>query len=144
MTAGPSSLRVFHIKSAAVYHPQALGAIHAIDYAEDCNRFSGTSTFDVASYSMIEQAGRRYVSARGRGCLLAWVGNFSQLPSLEATDFVQVDGPACGNGESCPDFSTGGPPLRFGFERRVSVQARWPAGSVEHGIDNWKVNVWRR
>lgn len=144
MTAGPSSLRVFNTKASAVYDPQALGAIHAVDYTEDCDRLSATSSsFDVASYPTIEQAGRRYVSTRGRGCLSLWVNNFSQLPSLEATDFVQVDGSACGNGESCPDFSAGGQPLRFGFERRVSLTAGVAAGSIEHGIDNWKVSVWR-
>jgi hypothetical protein len=145
MTAGPSSLRVFNTKLSAVYYPQSLGAIRAIDYAEDCNRVSATSSpFDVGSFATIEQAGRRYASSRGRGCLSLWVGNFSPIPSLEASDFEQFDGPACGSGESCPDFSAGGAPLRFGFERRVTRPAGFPAGSIEHGIDNWKVNVWRR
>ena len=144
MTAGPSSLRVFNTKASAVYDPQALGAIHAIDYAEDCDRLSATSSaFVVTSYPTIEQTGRRYVSRLGRGCLSLWVNNFSQVPSLEAGDFVQVDGPACGNGESCPDFSARGAPLRFGFERRVVLQAGASPGSIEHGIDNWNVNVWR-
>ncbi len=144
MTAGPSSLRVFNTKASAVYDPQTLGAIHAIDYAEDCDRVSASSaSIDVASFPMIEQAGRRYVSSRGRGCLSLWVGNFSQLPSLEANDFVQIDGPACGNGESCPDFAASAAPLRFGFERRVDLPTGAEAGSIEHGIDNWKVKVWR-
>ena len=144
MTAGPSSLRVFNTKASAIYDPQVLGAIRVVDYAEDCNRLSATSSsFDVTSYPTIEQAGRRYASRRGRGCLSLWVNNFSQLPSLEAGDFVQVDGPACGNGESCPDFSAGGAPLRFGFERRVVLQAGASTGSIEHGIDNWNVSVWR-
>lgn len=144
MTTGPSSLRVFNTKASAIYAPQALGAIHAIDYAEDCNRLSATSSsIDVVSYPMIEQAGRRYVSSHGRGCLSLWVNNFNQLASLVVTDFVQVDGPACGTGASCPDFSTGGAPLRFGFERRVSLQVGLPAGSIEHGIDNWTISVWR-
>lgn len=144
MTAGPSSLRVFNTKASAVYDPQALGAIHAIDYSEDCNRLSATSrAFDVLSYPMIEQGGRRYASIRSRGCLALWVNNFGQLPSLGATDFAQVGGPACGAGESCPDFSARGAPLRFGFERRVGLQAGVAAGAIEHGIDNWKVSVWR-
>ena len=144
MTAGPSSLRVFNTKASAVYDPKLLGAIHAIDYSEDCDRLSATSpSFEVASYPLIEQSGRRYVSRGGRGCLSLWVNNFSQLPSLGAGDFVQVDGPPCGNGESCPDFSAGGAPLRFGFERRVDVVAGAAAGSIEHGIDNWNVSVWR-
>ena len=144
MTAGPSSLRVFNTKASAVYDPQALGAIHAIDYAEDCDRLGATaSSFDVASYPTIEQSGRRYVSRLGRGCLSSWVNNFSQVPSLQAADFVQVDGPACGNDESCPDFSARGTPVRFGFERRVVRQARFSAGSIEYGIDNLRVSVWR-
>lgn len=144
MTAGPSSLRVFNAKASAIYDPQALGAIHAIDYAEDCDRLSAaSSSFNVLSYPMIEQAGRRYVSKLGRGCLSLWVNNFNPLASLVATDFVQVDGPACDPGASCPDFSAGGAPLGFGFERRVSLQAGLPAGSIEHGIDNWKISVWR-
>lgn len=144
MTAGPSSLRVFNAKASAVYDPMVLGAIHAIDYREDCDRLSATSSaIDVLSYATIEQAGRRYASISGRGCLSLWVNNFNQLPSLGAADFRQVDGPACGASESCPDFSAGGAPLRFGFERRVSRAAGAPPASVEHGIDNWKVSVWR-
>ena len=100
-------------------------------------------SFDVTSYPTVEQAGRRYVSGRGRGCLSLWVGNFAQIQSLQASDFSQVDGPACGSGESCPDFSAGGALLRFGFERRVSLQAGVVAGSIEHGIDNWRFSVWR-
>jgi len=144
MTAGPSSLRVFNAKASAVYDPQALGAVHAIDYREDCDRVSATSaSLDTLSFAMVEQGGRRYVSSRGRGCLSKWVGNFDPIPSLQASDFTQVDGPACGQGESCPDFSASGAPLRFGFERRVTLQAGAAAGSIEHGIDNWKISVWR-
>jgi hypothetical protein len=72
-----------------------------------------------------------------------WVGNFDQIPSLQAGDFTQVDGPACGSGPPCPDFSAAGAPLRFGFERRVGLPAGLAAGSIEHGIDNWRFSVWR-
>jgi hypothetical protein len=144
MTAGPSSLRVFNTKASAVYDPQALGAIHAIDYREDCDRLSATAAaFEVLSFPTVEQAGRRYVSKQGRGCLSLWVGNFDPLPSLQAADFAQVDGPPCGDGLSCPDFSAGGAPLRLGFERRVSPQKGVAAGTIEHGIDNWKFSIWR-
>jgi hypothetical protein len=144
LTAGPSSLRVFNTKASAVYDPQALGAIHAIDYHEDCTRLAATaSSFDVLSYPTLEQAGRRYVSSRGRGCLSLWVGNFDQIPSLQAADFAQFDGPACGSGSPCPDFSAAGAPLRFGFERRVGLLAGVAAGLIEHGIDNWRLSVWR-
>ena len=61
----------------------------------------------------------------------------------EHSDFVQLNGPACGSGPSCPDFSASGAPLRFGFERRVGLPASVPAGTIEHGMDNWKISVWR-
>lgn len=144
MTAGPSSLRVFNLRVSAAYDPQALGAIHAIDYREDCSLLGTTSAaFNVFSFAIVEQAGRRYASSAGRGCLSKWVGNFDPIPTLRAADFVQVDGPACGPNEACPDFSAAGAPLHFGFERRVSAPAGLAAGSIEHGIDNWKFTVWR-
>jgi hypothetical protein len=144
MTAGPSTLRVFNANATAVYDPKVLGAIHAIDYSEDCNRVTATSSsITVLSFAMIEQSGRHYSSTGGRGCLALWIGNFSRLPSLRAADFEQVDGPPCGSGESCPDFSAAGAPLHFGFERRVSLVAGALPGLIEHGIDNWTVQVWR-
>jgi hypothetical protein len=63
--------------------------------------------------------------------------------SLAAQDFVLLDGPACGAGDSCPDFSASAAPLRFGFVRNSQALAG-VAGTIAHGIDNWKVTVWRR
>ena len=91
ITAGPGSLRVFNTKASAAHDPQALGAILARDPAEDCTRLGASSNaIDVRSCAMIGQAARRYVSRQGRGCLSLWVDNFSQLPSLQATDFGPV------------------------------------------------------
>jgi hypothetical protein len=144
MTAGPSSLRVFNVNASAVYDPAAQGAIHALDYHEDCTILSASApSFDVRSYPTLEQAGRRYVSTQGRGCLPQWVGNFGEIPTLQVYDFVQIDGPACASGQACPDFSATGAPLHFGFERRVRLANGVGAGSIEHGIDNWKFSVWR-
>jgi len=135
---------VFNLKASASHDPKTQGAVHAIDYSEDCSRLSATSAaINVTSYLLVEQAGRRYVSKQGRGCLAAWVNNFNQIPSVAATDLVQVDGAPCNGGEACPDFSAAGAPLRFGFERRVALSAGAAAGAIEHGIDNWKVTVWR-
>ena len=143
MPAGTSSLNVFHASQAASYDPAALGAIHAIDYAEDCSRPS-TSTFTaVTSSLLLEQGGRRYFSTASRSCSSsAW--SVAALSSLAAADFTLVDGPACTAGESCPDFSAGAAALRFGFGRRSVASASSAAGSIEHGIDNWQVTVWRR
>jgi hypothetical protein len=144
MTAGPSGLRVFNTKSSAVYDPQALGAVLAIDYTEDCTLLDPAALLlDLRSFPSFEQSGRRYLSRQQRSCLPLWANNVTPMTSLGASDFLQVEGPACGSGESCPDFSAGGAPLRFGFERRLRLAAGAPAGSVEHGIDNWKLSVWR-
>ncbi len=98
ITAGPGSLRVFNTKASAAHDPQALGAILARDTAEDCTRLGASSNaIDVRSCAMIGQAARRYVSRQGRGCLSLWVDNFSQLPSLQATDFGPV-APAAASG----------------------------------------------
>lgn len=145
MSAGPSHLRVFNLRPAAIYDPAVQGAIHAIDYSEDCSRLSANfSSLQVTSYLLFEQGGRRYVSNIARGCVAQWIRPLPG-PSLRAANFVFVDGPACAANEACPNFAASAPPMRFGFERRVD----WPAGgaaaaSIEHGIDNWQVTVWRK
>ena len=44
-------------------------------------------------------------------------------------------------GETCPDFSASAAPMRFGYWR---ISFGGPGGSIAHGIDNWKVTVWKR
>jgi hypothetical protein len=61
--------------------------------------------------------------------------------SLTPDDFMIFDGPACGVGESCPDFSATAAPMRFGYFRIAFGVA---GDSIGHGIDNWRVTVWRR
>ena len=145
MSAGPSQLRVFNLRPAALYDPAAQGAIYAIDYSEDCTRLSSSpASLQVTSYLLLEQGGRRYVSNIARGCLSLW-NRPRPGPSLRAANFVFVDGPPCAANEACPNFAASAPALRFGFERRVD----WPTGgaaaaSIEHGIDNWQVTVWRK
>jgi hypothetical protein len=146
MTQGPSSLRVFHTNQLATYDPAAQGAIYVIDYADDCIALSvGTSNIAGNTTLMIEQAGRRYTAnVSTRYCRSsAWVSAIT-TSALGAVDFALADGPACGVGESCPDFSATGKPLRFGFSSNVDLTALWPATTVVHGIDNWKITVWRR
>jgi hypothetical protein len=145
MSAGPSTLRVFYAKSSATYVPTLQGAIYVIDFSEDCIASSaGTSNYVVASNLLIEQGGRRYKSAGDYYCSSPTWSGMPQRFSLAATDFVQIDGLVCGDGEACPDFSVSAKPLRFGFVRDAAVPARFAAGTIVHGIDNWKVTVWRK
>jgi hypothetical protein len=144
LTAGPSSLKVFHLALAATYDPASQGAIHAIDYTEDCLRLpESTPNYRAQSYLLVEQAGRRYLGA-GSNCTSAVWSAMPQAPSLNASALVLVQGPACTAGQSCPDFSAAGAPLRFGYIRQAFLDDGVPAGTVVHGIDNWQVSVWRR
>jgi hypothetical protein len=141
---GPSALQVMHTALGKAYDPATQGAIYVIDYAEDCIAPSNsTSTYLVDSRLLVEQTGRRYAAAAFSYCAgTSW----SALPlqsTLEAKDFVLLDGPVCGAGESCPDFSASAAPIRFGFVRESQAKAG-VAGTIVHGIDNWKVTVWRR
>ena len=140
---GPSSLQVMHTAQTKSYDPATQGAIYVIDYAEDCIAPSNTtSTYLVASRLLVEQAGRRFVTSGFSYCN---VNSWSALPlqsTLGVQDFVLLDGPACTGNESCPDFSAGAAPMHFGFVRE-SRAAAGVGGVIVHGIDNWKVTVWR-
>ena len=145
LTAGPSSLRVFNTFQTASYEPSSQGAVYVIDFTEDCIVTSISPPLSyIRSTLLIEQAGRRYTV---KGSNLCANGTWLTLPvwsSLVASDLTQIDGPVCGAGESCPDFSGGATPLRFGYVRDATQAAGAAAGSIVHGIDNWKVTVWRR
>jgi hypothetical protein len=147
MSPGPSGLSVFHLYQAAPYDPPTQGPIYVIDYTDDCivPNSAATSHY-ITSNLLVEQGGRKYVPADGlRTCASAtWVTAQPLRASLRAADFALVDGPGCGAGESCPDFSGQAAPLHFGYVRRTELVDGKPADSVEHGIDNWKVTVWRR
>ena len=138
---GAGSARLFYAARTAVYDPVLSGAIYVIDYAEDCIALTPSETTFTDSSLVIEQAGRRYLAALSSSCVLSTWSTVAGRASLRVQDFVFVDGPACVSGESCPDFSASAPPLHFGY-RRIAFGT---AGDViAHGIDNWRVTVWRR
>lgn len=138
---GAGSARLFYALRAAVYDPASQGAIVVIDYAEDCIALQASETTYTDSTLVIEQAGRRYLADLSSTCVSTSWSTVAGRASLRVQDFVFVDGPACTTGASCLDFSASAPPLRFGY-RRIAFGT---AGDViAHGIDNWKVTVWRR
>lgn len=145
MSAGPSALQVLHTRLSAIYDPAALGAIYTIDFTEDCiGANPSTSEFLVDTNLLLEQAGRSYSADGAIGCTSPIWAAMPSRTGLGARDFVQIAGPACAAGESCPDFSASGMVIRFGFVRGTKVSAGAAGGSIAHGIDNWKVTVWRR
>jgi len=125
------------------YDPQAQGAVYVIDYSEDGISLETSSSRSTRTAMLLDQGGRRYMATSPDSLLrLAAIWEVSQdTPSLHPQDFALLDGPACGTGESCPDFSRLGAPMRFGYWRISSGE---PGDAISHGIDNWKVTVWRR
>lgn len=140
--ANQQSLGVMNLSASAVYEPTVSGAILSIDYTEDCALFSaGNPTFQVYPALLIEQAGRRYrPNALPTPCASSSWTTIWESASLTAADFHLLDGPACGTAEACPDFSVSAPPIRLGFVRFAMANTT----PTVHGIDNWKVTVWRR
>lgn len=132
---------VSHLWLSSTYDPAVQGAIRTVDYAEDCIEFDAGEFTYVESGAFIEQLGRRYFSSRSPLQCSKSGWTHVALYSLSDRDFVLFDGPVCGPSEACPDFSASGAPLRFGY-RKTTFGA--PGDSAQHGIDNWKITVWRR
>jgi hypothetical protein len=135
--------RVVYTSLLATYDPQTQGAIYVIDYSEDGISLQANDLTYTQSAMLLEQRGRRYI-ANIRDYLPIIPTSWSAVESsssLRAQDFNLIDGPACQTGESCPDFSALGPTMRFGYWR-ISLGTQ--GDSIAHGIDNWKVTVWRR
>ena len=141
-----NTVRVAHLSVAATYDPASHGAIYTIDFTEDCAPVAGFSGFTTP---LILQAGRIFAATSfERWCQRSTWSSVSPRSSLGAADFVQIDGPACGAGETCPDFSPLGAPLSLGLLVSATLASSLPEGTsaleYEHGFDNWKVSVWRR
>jgi hypothetical protein len=135
--------RVLYTSLLATYDPQTQGAIYVIDYSEDSISLQANELTFTESAMLLEQGGRRYI-ANLRDFPPIIPVNWSAVESsssLRAQDFNLIDGPACQTGESCPDFSAIGSPMRFGYWR-ISFGSQ--GDSIAHGIDNWRVTVWRR
>jgi hypothetical protein len=140
---GLTGASVAYLSLSSTYDPATQGAILTIDYVEDCItlQLNGSGSMNMWSDLVIGQGGRTYVPDRKKAtCTVTWNAGRSQA-SLREQDFRRFDGPACGAGEACPDFSASAPPVRFGYMRTVTGVV---GDSIAHGIDNWKTTVWRR
>ena len=143
MPAGPGTLYVFETMSAAVYDPAVQGPLYVVDFSQDCLALPGI--LGVGPMLLLEQNGRRYIAG---GPTLCGAGTWSSATLIPghfgATDFFKVDGPACAAGQACPDFSALGQAIRFGFANSNQGLAGFAGGSGGFGVDNWKVQAWRR
>jgi hypothetical protein len=145
MTPAPSSVRLVHTYTDAGYDAATQGAVYTIDFALACTRTGTSSAMNnetPRAWPMVEQAGRTYVPANWNATCLTWHTTLGQ--SLLPADLQLVSGPPCGANETCPDYSTTAPPLRFGFLTELAISGSSPGGALVQGVDNWTVTVWRR
>ena len=138
--------------SAAVYNLATQGAIYLIEFSLDCNNIAVARNSSYANYWLptLEQGGRRFMPDRSAGATCFSPGWYTRSwLGFDATAFKLVDGPSCVPGESCPDFSSQGLPIRLGMAYNVELRSPLPAASAasaphfEQGFDNFKAIVWR-
>ena len=139
--SGAGSAAVFYSSATATWNAATQGAIYVIDFVEDCIQLQSSTTLYTQSNLVIEQSGRRFLSDTFQTCTATSWSTVSKRAALAPADFRLFDGPACGAGETCPDFSASAAPMRFGYWR---IAFGLPGQSIAHGIDNWKVTVWPR
>jgi hypothetical protein len=139
--SGAGSAAVFYSSATATWDAATQGAIRVIDYVEDCIQLQSSTTLYTESSLVIEQSGRRFLSDTPQICTATSWSTVSKRAALAPADFRLFDGPACATGEACPDFSASAAPMRFGYWR---IGFGMPGQTIAHGIDNWKVTIWKR
>jgi hypothetical protein len=138
--------------TAAVYDPATQGAIYSIEFSLDCNNIAVTRAPTYIQYWLptLEQGGRRFILPRSGGNTCFSPGWYTRSwLRVAAAAFQLVDGSTCGVGETCPDFSSQGLPMRMGMAYSVELRAPLPSAGAasaphfEQGFDNFKAAVWR-
>jgi hypothetical protein len=143
LPTGPAAISVLQGSLPSTYDAAQQGPIYVIDFALACNRLSTTTWGETLARPVLEQAGRWFAPRAGAVyCAPIWMA--MRQGGYTADEFELVAGPACEAGAACPDFSVDAAPIRFGVLAGVNIPAGSPAGSVEVGIDDWRVTVWRR
>jgi hypothetical protein len=119
------------------------GAVTSIHYSEDRAVLAAPVGATVQSQALLEQDGRIFAASLGSASMFAHPDWRTASATLHAADFQQLSGPLCMPGQSCPDFSTSGAAMRFGYVRGSNPQPGSPPFMQRHGIDNWRVTVHR-
>ena len=127
------TVNLLNFTGAAVYDPATQGAVYLIEFRLDCNNIAVARDPSYTNHwlPVLEQGGRRFTPDRNAGAscfspgwnTISWFG-------FDATSFKLVDGPSCGAGETCPDFSSQGLPMRLGMAYNVEIRSPLPAASA--------------
>jgi hypothetical protein len=146
------TVNLISTRASTPYEPGTQGAVYVIEFSLDCNNIAVTLASSFSNYWLptLEQGGRRFLPDRNAAATCFSPGwNTRGWLGFGAAAFKQVDGPACGTGEACPDFSSQGAPIRLGLAYTVELRSPLPAAGAsaphfEQGLDNWRATVWRR
>lgn len=144
-----SVYKVFYLSPTAVYDPSVQGALYAVDFALDAVSLDPPPPYRPMRrvLPLIEQGGRRFVGGWTDIYPIDAIGadwiTVTTYRLVARGPFQLADGTDCGEpGYGCiPDFSASAPLLRFGFAFDVSAPE---PGTLNWGIDNWRVMLWRR
>ncbi len=124
------AISVYHYFSVT-YDP-AEGAIDHINYYEDHIEFLPPFTGAAIGWGFsLEQSGTRYNKSIGNAAYTNTSWQTASMLNLTATDFPGID------------FSTSGKPITFGFYRSNTNNGA-ASYRTTHGIDNWKVEIFRK
>jgi hypothetical protein len=135
-----ASIYALLIKTSAVYDPRALGAITAIDYAQDTVLLAGGGAGQ-ATALIVQQDGDVYFAAPETTPERVWTRKSHR--GLRAADFAFLAADLATDPARKPDFSASGAPLAFGFLRGNSVGPNGVGYATEAGLDNWTVTIYR-
>lgn len=139
---GPGQVWVWHRFDGPGYDPSGQGAITSIEYGEHHRKiipFNETS--QITAYLAIEQAGHVYHAyMNGRGFSSTdWVE--AAKSGITSEDFILTPGAAEGAPEK-PDLTEAGGEITFGYVRANSTPGTG-VGNLTHGIDNWRMVLYR-
>jgi hypothetical protein len=136
---GSPGIWVMHRRINAIYNPQTSGAIQSIDYSEDSIMFAGFGGGEATGPALLQNGIVYYLDP----VLLSYQSNWAQqsLKSLDASDFHSIDSNGYFTSE-IPDLSGLGPPITFGFFRANSPGGL-PSYTIDAGIDNWSVTIFK-
>ena len=143
LPAGPAEIAVLQMSLPSSYDPAQQGPIYVVDFAFAYNRLATTTAGETRVQPVFEQGGR-WFAPRSATVYGSPVWMTTRLGGYTVDEFELVAGPACAAGVACPDFAVDAAPIRFGLLAGVRIPAGSPAGSVELGVDDWRVGVWRR
>lgn len=131
-----SNSSVWHWNNKFIYDPAIDGAILQIDYSADIYRTGGNGT--LLDGLILWQADSWFYSSLHNSFSSKGTWQNSLINNLKSSDFIELNGASIK-----PDFSSSGSKIQFGYFRNTKLSDFYSGGTINHGIDNWSVQITR-